>query len=75
MKVFKEYFELNEQKWLEVLKGLKEYIDKLRRERELLLGKFKSMNQIDTKAILKQKELTMENLVQHKALIEKLIGE
>lgn len=41
MKTFKQYFEENEKKWVEIINGLKTYVDKIRKEKENLLCKFK----------------------------------
>jgi hypothetical protein len=57
------------------MKGLMDYIDKMRREREYLLCKFKPSSHIDLKKILSCKDLTLENLIEHKTVIEKMIGE
>lgn len=61
--------------WNEIIKGLKEYIEKMRNEREYLLGKFKQTGPLDAKEVLKQNDVTLENLIEHKAVIEKLIGD
>jgi len=75
MLLFKRYNEESERKWQSVMKGLKEYIDKLKNEREYLLCKFNYSAQMNLKETLENKELTEENLIEHKTLIEKIIGE
>jgi hypothetical protein len=62
-KIFKEYFEENERKWVEILKGVQDYIEKLRKERDYFLCKFKPSAQMDLKKILSNKDITLENLI------------
>ena len=74
MKTFSQYFKENEKKWAHIVNGLKDYIDKLKRERESLLCKFKPEKDdtviVNMRQILKDHDLSTENLVQHNVIIE-----
>lgn len=74
-KTFKEYFEENERKWNGIMKGLKDYIDTMRKQREYLLCKFKPSSTLDFKKVMQCKDVSLENLIEHKTMIEKMIGE
>lgn len=75
MSTFTEYFKVNELKWVEIVQGLKEFIDTLKNERVFLLSKLKPFGTRNVQDILSNKDLSLENLIEHKTIIEKLIGE
>ena len=73
LKIFKMYFKENEQKWTDVIRKLKDTIDKLKADREFLLGKYFGMPE-NTESVLNNMDVTEANLMEHKILIQKLIG-
>lgn len=57
------------------MKGFTLVIDKMKNERDYFLSKFKPFGAKHTSDLLSNPDLTLENLIQHKTLIEKLLGE
>jgi hypothetical protein len=49
-------------------------IAKLQNERDFLLCKFDHQQALNVRSLLENKDLSLENLVSHKAVIEQLLG-
>jgi hypothetical protein len=80
MKLFKQFFRENETKWMQTVGGLRDYIEQIRKDKEFLLGKFKASPGVSVgihcaKQVVQNEEVSYENLVSHKALINQIIGE
>jgi hypothetical protein len=41
MKLFKQFYTENENKWMQIVGRLTDYIDQIRKDKEFLLGKFR----------------------------------
>jgi hypothetical protein len=57
-----------------IVGGLRDYIEQIRKDKEFLLGKFRagagvSVGISGSKQVIQNEEVTFENLVEHKTLI------
>eukprot|EP00347_Sterkiella_histriomuscorum_P015818 403355569 len=84
MKSFSSYFTKNEKKWLSIFENQTSYIQKLKNDVDLLIGlstnqeqgAFKATaNSKQIRSLLDNKALNEQNLIDHKIMIQKLIGE
>ena len=72
LKVFKQYFEQNEQVWLGLIHKCKTAIDTLKTDRKILMTAHDMPD--DLEDLLQNDKLTKENLMAHKQMIKKLVG-
>ena len=73
LKLFKDYFNENEKSWFKIFETYFKIIENLKYEIELLTFQFfKDTHEID--GIMKDKSISLNNLIEHKRIISKLIG-
>ncbi len=72
LKTFRKISEESEKKWFGAISRLTRYALKLRSDVDLLLGRFFSPEDLCT--VTQNDELSKENLVEHKRLIQVLAG-
>lgn len=73
MRIFKGLFKESETKWIEILCRIIKQVKKIKNERDLLLAKF--FNKDETTTITSNFEITRDNLIAHKQLIERIVGQ
>jgi len=72
LRIFKEYFQETERKWLSVFERANTVLKSFRQDREMLMSKF--TEDLDIESILSCKDDSMENLAAHKRAILFLLG-
>ena len=73
LKMFREYFNKNEEKWFKVVNGLVDQLLKQKAELAYLLAQ--NLTGIDdVETILTNNEVSVENLAEHKRLLNQVIG-
>jgi len=74
LKLFREYFLENEKKWFSILNSFFLLMERFKIENEFLSAQYLKSEKDDISKIIKNYELSLENLLQHKHLLNKLIG-
>ena len=72
LKIFRKVMEESEKKWFKVIENLTKYSLKLKADVEFLLGKFFSKPDIQT--VMENNNPSMENLAEHKRLLQISVG-